>query len=224
MSLRRDDPTLTLLGSILDAILAASGAQDLALAGADLDAAIGDLRADAPGLLRPCALFDPLGTCFDLARRTGMTFDAMERLRATIAALTALDARSRFLRARSLALCCVQEARITATTTFASRDEVDRVMGALTAAFTVSQEDAADVGDAAGYGALVSLRAAAVRDLTSRSRPLPKLVGYVFRRVYASLTLAQRLYGDAGRADELVAENAAVHPLFMPRSGRALSA
>ena len=40
----------------------------------------------------------------------------------------------------------------------------------------------------------------------------------------SSLTLGQRLYGDAGRADELVAENEIVHPLFASRAGRALSA
>lgn len=224
MSLRRDQPTLTLLGSILDAILAYSGAENLAAAGADLDAAVGDLRADAPGLLRPCGLFGPLGTCFDLGRQTGMAFDTMERLRLAIAALPAPDARCAFLRARSLALCCIQESRITAATTFVSRNEVDRVMGLLAAAFAAAQQDAADVGDATGYRALVGQRAAAVRDLTDRSRPLPKLVSYTFARVRSSLTLGQRIFGDAGRADELVAENGAVHPLFMPRAGRTLSA
>ena len=224
MSLRRDLPTLTLLGLILDAILAFSGAEDLAAAGADLDAAVGDLRADAPGLLRPCRLFEPLGECFDLARRTGMAFDTMERLRLTIAALPTPDARTVFLQARSLALCCVQEAQITAATTFRSRNEIDRVLAILTAAFAVSQQAAADVGDADGFRALVSLRAAAVRDLTARSRPLPRLVSYAFGKVRSSLTLAQRLYGDAGRASELIAENEVIHPLFVPRVGRALSA
>lgn len=222
MSLRRDLPTLTLLGSVLDAILAFSGAENTA--GADLDAAVGDLRADAPSLLRPCGLFAPLAACFDLARQTGMSFDTTERMRMTIAGLSAPDARCAFLQARSLALCCVQEARITAATVFTSRNEVDRVMGLLGAAFTASQQDAADAGDTIGYRVLVGLRAAAVRDLTDRSRPLPKLVSYTFSRVRSSLTLGQRIFGDAGRADELVAENQAVHPLFMPRVGRTLSA
>jgi len=224
MSLRRDQAILALLGSILDAIAAASGSQDLAAAGADLDAALGDLRADAPGLLRPCGLFGPLGNCFDLARQTGMTFDTMERLRVTIAAFAAADARCAFLQARSVTFCCIQEARITAATAFASRNEVDRIMGLLTAAFQSSQESAAEASDDEGYRALLGLRAAAVRDLTTRSRRLPKMVSYVFGRVRSSLTLGQRLYGDAGRGDQLVQENDAVHPLFMPRAGIALSA
>ncbi|MFB0491945.1 prophage DNA circulation protein [Methylobacterium sp. OAE515] len=224
MSLRRDQPTLDLIGAVLDAILAFSGAQDLAAAGADLDAAVGDLRADAPQLLRQAALFWPLAACFSLARQTGMTVDATERLRATIAGLPAPDARSLLVQARSMAFCCIQEARITAATTYTSRNEVDRVLGLVAAAFDVSQSAAADAGDAVGYRALVGLRAAMVRDLTDRSRPLPKLVTYTFGRGRSSLTLAQRLYGDAGRADELVAENDVVHPLFAPRAGRALSA
>ena len=224
MSLRHDMPTLNLLGSILDAILDFSGSDNLGVAGADFDAAIGDLRANAQGLLRPFGLFGPLATCLDLARQTGMSFDEMERLRATIADLEPLDARATFVQARALALVCVQEALIIAATTYTSRNEVDRVTGILMAAFETSQQDAADVGDPDGYRALVGLRAAAVRDLTARSRPLPKLVDYTFNRVRSALTLAQRLYGDAGRADELVAENAVVHPLFTPRAGRALSA
>ena len=38
------------------------------------------------------------------------------------------------------------------------------------------------------------------------------------------LTLANRLFGDAGRAEQLLAENRdVVHPLFMPDSGNAFS-
>ncbi|SFJ67819.1 hypothetical protein [Methylobacterium brachiatum] len=224
MSLRRDQPALDLIGAVLDAILAFSGAESLAAAGADLDAAVGDLRSDAQGLLRQAALFTPLARCFSLAQQTGMTVDTMERLRATIAGLAAADARSALIQSRSQMFCCIQEARITAATTYTSRNEVDRVLGLVAAAFDISQSAAADAGDAAGYRALVGLRAAMVRDLTDRSRPLPKLVTYSFGRVRSSLTLAQRLYGDAGRADEIIAENEIVHPLFAPRAGRALSA
>ena len=224
MSLRRDKPALDLISAVLDAILAFSGAENLAAAGADLEAAVGDLRADAQRLLRQAALFIPLARCFSLAQQTGMTVDTMERLRATIVALSAEDARSALIQSRSQMLCCIQEARITAASTYTSRNEVDRVLGLVAAAFDASQAAAADADDAPGYRALVGLRAAMVRDLTDRSRPLPKLVTYTFGRPRSSLTLAQRLYGDAGRADEVVAENEIVHPLFAPRAGRALSA
>jgi prophage DNA circulation protein len=224
MSLRRDQPALDMLGSILDALLSYSGADDLGTVGADLDAAVGDLRANAQGLLRRAAINTPLFNCFDLARQTGMTFDAMERLRTAIAALMTSDARATILQARSMVFCCIQQATILADTTFPSRNEVERVQAIATAAFTVSQDAMAALGDADTYRALVGLRAAMVRDLTDRARPLPQLASYSLAFNPSSLVLAQRLYGDASRADEVVLENEVVHPLFMPSTGRALSA
>jgi len=224
MSLRRDQAALDLIGAILDAILAFSGADDLGTVGADLEAAVGDLRASAPRLLRHGGLHAQLLTCFDLARQTGMTFDTVERLRKTVASLGPADARSIVLQTYSVAFCCIQEAAVVADTAFTSRDEVDRVTGLLAAAFSASQDAMATNGDAATYRALVSLRAAAVRDLTDRARPLPQLVTYVEAVSFSSLVLAQRRYGDASRADEIVAENEVVHPLFMPLTGRVLSA
>jgi prophage DNA circulation protein len=38
-----------------------------------------------------------------------------------------------------------------------------------------------------------------------------------------ALSLAQRLYQDAGRSDELVAEAVPIHPAFMPSRCRALA-
>lgn len=224
MSLRRDQPTLDLLGAILNAILAYSGADDLGTVGADLDAAVGDLRANGQRLLRQAAISAPLFNCFDLARQTGMAFDAMERLRTTIAALETADPRAALIKTRALVFCCIQEAAILADTTFGSRNEIERVQALATAAFTVSQDATAAAGDTDTYRALIGLRAIMVRDLTDRSRPLPQIVTYDLALSPSSLVLAQRLYGDASRADELVAENAAVHPLFMARTGRALSA
>ena len=224
MTLRRDAALLALINATLDAILAATGSADLGSAGADLNSAVGDLRARVADLLRPpCSLFAPLAACFDLARRAGMAIDTLEGLRVAVLALPASDLRTGFIRTRCAAFCCLQESRAIANTTFVSRNEIDRVLALVTAAFEAAQVDAAASGDAIGYRALVSLRAATVRDLTSRARPLPRVVPYTFQRTRSSLTLAQRLYGDASRAAELIAENEALNPLFMPRVGTALS-
>ena len=53
---------------------------------------------------------------------------------------------------------------------------------------------------------------------------LPRMVSYTVGAVMPALTLANRIYADAGRADELAAENKIIHPAFCPREGRALSA
>jgi prophage DNA circulation protein len=49
------------------------------------------------------------------------------------------------------------------------------------------------------------------------------MLAWQFSQVMSTLILAQRLYYDASRADELRAENRIVHPAFSPRIGRALS-
>lgn len=224
MTFRRDITALTLLGRVLDAVTAFAGPEGGTTAGADLRRAIGALRANAPALMRPCTLFEPLAACFDLARQTGPGIDGLERLRGAIVALAAGDARAGIVRARSIAFSLVQMARVAAETTFASRDDVDRAMGFLTASFDASEIAAADASDVKAYRALVALRATVVRDLTARARPLPKIVPFDLPRGLPALVLAQRLYGTAARADELIQENKVRQPLFCPRAGRALSA
>jgi prophage DNA circulation protein len=73
------------------------------------------------------------------------------------------------------------------------------------------------------YTALRSLRGQAVQDLNSRGAQLPTLVTVTMPSSLPSLVLAQRLYRDASREDELVARAVPVHPAFMPRTFEALN-
>jgi len=82
---------------------------------------------------------------------------------------------------------------------------------------------AADAGDGAGFTALRQLAAAVTTDLTARGATLARVISYETPRGLPALVLAHRLYGDAGRADELAARNHVAHPLFMPARGQALS-
>jgi prophage DNA circulation protein len=74
------------------------------------------------------------------------------------------------------------------------------------------------------YRALVELHAAVVFFLTETARPLPRMLQWRFSKIMSTLVLAQRLYYDASRADELREENHIIHPAFGSLSGRALSA
>ena len=80
---------------------------------------------------------------------------------------------------------------------------------------------------AAGYDALCEawgqLSVAVVTDMTTRAQQLPTLGAYAVSDSLPSLALAQRIYQDATRADELATLNAVPHPLFMPASGQALA-
>ena len=74
------------------------------------------------------------------------------------------------------------------------------------------------------FSALKALRAQVVQDLNARGAQLPTLVTVTFGIELPSLVLAQRLYRDATRADELVTRANPIHPAFMPRSFEALNA
>jgi prophage DNA circulation protein len=82
---------------------------------------------------------------------------------------------------------------------------------------------AGDAGDDASFGALRELRQAVVDALTSAGSDLAALQDFQFGASTPSLALAQRLYQNAGRSDELISEASPIHPAFMPTRFRALA-
>ena len=75
---------------------------------------------------------------------------------------------------------------------------------------------AGDAGEDRSYVAFRALRIAVAQDLTARGDPLPRLRRVSLRQSAPASVLAQGLYGDADRADELVSRADPEHPLFMP--------
>lgn len=70
--------------------------------------------------------------------------------------------------------------------------------------------------DDATYQQWRDLRAAVVADLSARAATLPSLVTFVPTRTLPALVIAYRLYGDASRAEEIVARNDLIYPGFVP--------
>jgi hypothetical protein len=165
-----------------------------------------------------------LRTCFEAATAAGASFAEMSTVCTVAQALSPVYPAGALVAATGVRLALVEMCRILARSTFTSRQEVETALVRINAAFEPAEEYAADQRQASVYRALVALHGATVRDLTQRSRPLPRMTTYAFSRRRPVLAIAQRLYGDASRADELRSENKTVHPLFMPASGRALSA
>ena len=106
----------------------------------------------------------------------------------------------------------------------ASYDDAAAVRTAVADALGLAVTAAGDAGNDATYMALKGLRAAVIRDMTVRGASLPTVVAVSFPLNLPSLVIAQKLYGDAGRADEIAAESGAVHPAFCPMAFQALSA
>lgn len=82
---------------------------------------------------------------------------------------------------------------------------------------------AGNTGADASFNALRTLRTAVVKDLTTRGATLATLTTISSPGPVPAPVLAQRVYRDSTRADELVTEADPIHPAFMPVSFKALS-
>jgi len=212
------------LKAVLDALLV-SGVDAASQDGATLRQLCGALSADAVDQVQAETFGTPLRACFSAATVAGATFAGMDGVRQVAQGVTASDLPVQRVAQVSAVFALAQMTRILAATTFTSRQDIDAALARVNAAFVPAEDFAAGRFNNSVWRALLAMHGAVVRDLNTRARPLPRIVPYTFNTRMPLLTLANRLYGDAGRADELLAENRdTVHPLFMPASGRALSA
>jgi prophage DNA circulation protein len=185
--------------------------------------AAGDLIADAEMLIEGAAIAAPLAELFDLARLAGATVNEFDLVRKHTVAVIPVYNATLSVQNSTIRFALVQCARILAVTTLKSRPEVDAYLDRMNAAFDQAETVAANSLDQASYRSIIALHAAVTYDLTTRARPLPQMVVYNFVRSKPALWIAQRLYSDAARCDELVDENRPVHPAFVQMPVRALS-
>lgn len=164
-----------------------------------------------------------LGACFEAAQKAGANYLLMDQVRASAEALLPTGTAGIAVKNFAVRMSLVELARILAATTFKSRDEIDTYFDQINAAFERAEVIAADNMDNVAYRLLINLHAAVSNDLANRSRPLARMITYSFPSSLPSLALAQRLYADPTRADELIGENKPIHPLFMSPTGKALS-
>lgn len=214
---------VAVLGRMLDALASCAPTQR-GRPGSDLRRAIGDLRADAAMLIAAATLSATLINCFTLARLAGATLLTMGAVRTEIEGEMPAGLAGVAVAQAGIRFALAQEARIVAAVVFTSRQDVDATLARFNDAFADAEEYAADNLDAANYQALVALHASVTRYLVDTARPLPRMINFEFPQRMPALTMANRIYADASREDELIAENKAVHPAFMPRQIKALSA
>lgn len=192
-------------------------------AGAELRRSCTALRGNARTLLQTATLGFPTLECFQAATRTGATSDDFARFRKYLESLAPVYGIGVIVRQMLLRMCLAEESRAVASTMFKSRDQVEACMSRMIGTFGAVQDYAADNREPDVFQAMTTLQATVARDLSVRARPLPKMVSFSYPKRPNALALANRLYGDAGRADELIGENKPIHPAFMPPTGRALS-
>jgi prophage DNA circulation protein len=193
--------------------------------GSDARTQIGDVLAHCELLLADDAIGEPLDECYTLSRLAGMTLPKFMAVREQTESETPVMAGAILIKNSMVQLCLAHEAMVLSKTVFHSRQDAEQAKLNMNAAFDPAQEIAADDMDATTYQVLVGLHAAVTQHLVETARPLPRMMKF---RFYApslpTLLAAYKLYDDASRADDLRGENRVVHPLFMMRTGRALSA
>jgi prophage DNA circulation protein len=192
-------------------------------AGADLKAAVGLLYASAEQLIYLDQLGQPLSDCFELARTNNITQSQLDWVRQQTELELPVTVGATMIKESIIRLCLVTEGLVIANMTFVSRTDVENLKNVVNGIFDDAEEIAADEMDQMTYRALVELHAGIIAFLVETARPLPDMLNFIFTIPMPTLTMANRLYYDASRADEMRNENLVVHPLFMRPTGRALS-
>lgn len=104
-----------------------------------------------------------------------------------------------------------------------SADDASSVRDTVTALIDNEIQIAADQGEDDVYMSLRTLRQTVVADLDSRGSGLAATATFSFGATLPALVLANRMYRDSTRTDELVTQADPVHPAFVGPSFRALS-
>ena len=191
--------------------------------GSDLRTAINTTRVNAKSLLLADQIGPELESVFRLAVTNGIALAQMETVRIAAGGQSATLAGAIAIRDALIQYALAAEGLIIAATTFTSRDDVEATMQSINAAYTPMEETTADAMASMTYMALVAAHGAISYHLQMTAEPLPRMVDFEFATPLPTLVAAYELYADAGRADELRAENHVVHPAFMKATGRALT-
>lgn len=210
------------LRAVLSALLPSAASGNTA-AGADLRRRIGALSAGAESAIKTANLGDALLGCFEAAVVAGATLATLRPVLNLIEAQQPGNRSAQIVQQACLRMALVAMARCYASVPLQSRTDVDAYLADVNGTFGRAEDVAADTAAPDVYRSLVALHAAVALDLQTRGQPLPRMVAYEFVDRRPSLWIANRLYADGDREEELRLENAPVHPLFLPQTGRALA-
>lgn len=190
--------------------------------GTGLRRAVGMLIADVNMVHMPTFAF-AFAVCLDLARMSKATLATLDRVRKAALAEVPKSLPAVLHVNAIVRLTLATEARIIAYMSFRSRDEVEQIATAINAAFSETEEAAADDCDQGTYMALINLHGSVTMHLADRGRQLPRIIAYKYGMVMPALRMAQRAFAEPSRYQELIDENQVVHPAFMPSEGKMLA-
>jgi hypothetical protein len=191
--------------------------------GAELRLAIGQFLSNFHQSVAAGILGTELFACFEKARAAGATLNSMDTVRFAMFAETPTYVLGLTVVNAAIIFSFVEQAQIIAGAEFASRFDVDVIIDRMNAVTEDIKLDKADSFEVSDYQNFIALAALLIQHLSITELKLPRVVQYHMPVNYPALALANRIYGDGSRSDELIAENKTIHPAFMQRDIVALS-
>ena len=191
--------------------------------GSELRLACGDLRANVNTYLRDGTFGRRFMICFRLSTDAGITIDWMDVVLRQLTNEKPTELMALTVVQSAILFALAQNGRILRKTVFTSREDCEAMLRRMKDWVDIVKDLAGNEMDDMSWRALNELGGAMTRYLADVARPLPRMLNYEIVPSPA-LTIAQYIYGDGERHEELAAENKVVHPAFMPRRIKALSA
>lgn len=192
--------------------------------GANLRSAVGLYLTNFSDIVDSFTVGTELYACFEQARLAGATLNSMNNVRLAMFAEAPVYPLSIAIVNAAVIFSFVEQCQIISIIQFKSRVEVDTLMDQMGVIIEDIKLTKADSFVSSDYQNFVALSALLIQHMSATERLLPRVVQYNMQVSYPSLNLANRIYTDASRSDELIAENKTVHPAFMQRNITALSA
>ena len=183
-----------------------------------------ELRSTAEAAIRGNTLGDQLAAVVTAVNDAGATFPGVESARQFLMDQVASNSTMVQVVFRSALLMVLGlESSIVTRMTYETRDDAQQMILHMRDAFEGAKAIGIDEVDVLVYQSLNALGGAVVNNLATASLQLPRFVSYTLKYPMPSLYVANRIYWDASRSDEIERENKVVHPAFCPLNLRVLS-
>lgn len=224
IQLTEADEVKAVVNGILDA-LATTVSSLAGEAGGKARRQIGDVRANYLAMLNDQTFATNLLACYTIIRESGATILSMAIMLEKLFASPPLSSHiSIGILQIAIVFNLSTQSRMWTSFVFKSRDEVDQAIKGMQKSFERAREMAADAMDSQTYQDIVTLYAALMQHLETTARPLPRMIKFPMPLSWPVYRVSNLVYQDVTRSQEIVDENAIVHPAFCPRDLRGLSA
>jgi hypothetical protein len=210
---------------IIDRLLLAlmDGMPSSGVEGSNLRRLVGSLHDEAEQSIRNGTIGTDVLACFDAALAAGAAMSNMDTVREALLEEAPQYYVGSSVVSNSLIFTLVEQSRIIINTDFVSSSDANDMLQKMIEIIDTIKLAISDLLDGYNYQGLIALCASIVQHIAVTERQLPRIVQYTLPSNMPSLKIANLLYFDAIRSDEIIAENRIVHPAFCPRDIVALS-